>query len=107
MLPHLKDPTYNFPLSFFFLQEKRTIVIKVEALGGPGRMVITMCLEDNQAADSVSAPNAQQLPSCNALIKTCLPAVTAGSSSEPKPRELQHLGIFSPEPHKHWCTYQR
>lgn len=51
--PHLKDPTYNFPLSFFFLQEKRTIVIKVEALGGPGRMVITMCLEDNQAADSV------------------------------------------------------
>ena len=72
-----------------------------KALEGPECIMSTICLKDNQAADSLFPPNEQQLRSCNAVIKTCLQLCSAGrdgagSPSEPKLCELHHLRHFPP-----------
>lgn len=109
---YLKDPSYDVPFSLIFLQENRTTAVKMEALECPGCITSTICLEDNQAADSLFPPNEQRPLSCNAIIKTCLQLCSAGcdgagSPSEPEPCELHHLRHVPPELNKHWCTYEQ
>lgn len=120
MSQHLKDPSHNFPCSFFFPQENRTIVIKMETLGGPEHTESTICSKTARLLKSLPPPPPRPPPPTmnrTPSLQLCRPNLPAecrtglrgaGSPSEPKWCELHHLGhYFFPEQNKHWRTYHR
>ena len=115
-MPH--HPVIIFLILFFFPQEKRTIVIKIETLGGPEANCEhnlprrqPSCRIHFQPRHSPPTTNSNY---CLAVLESkpayWVPhrrATTPGLPRSQSGMSCTAWGIFFPEQNKHWRTYHR